>query len=306
MTRKSSWWAVTASVAAHLAVLAAAIWLMAPFAVTPAPSMPQIELLPPLPVPSTPEEAKPSPVQIVPQSKPAPAPVAAKVPVTLPSPPETRHEKPVKDTILPPDTKPATAQPQPKEPLQPPAAKPIDQPETPRVVHTESPQAEMELPAPPPPKPKVRMAHRAPTRQRLVANQDPQPTKTPPASAPINGNEVKKQTVIADSARPAAPAGPPPDYIGLIRARLEKVKHYPADARSRAEQGTPYVRFVLDRSGRLLSSHLEKPSGVSALDDEAEAMVQQAAPFPPFPASMQQTRLELIVPIQFLLKDADG
>ncbi|MBN8871707.1 MAG: energy transducer TonB [Rhodospirillales bacterium] len=44
---------------------------------------------------------------------------------------------------------------------------------------------------------------------------------------------------------------------------------------------------------------LQKPSGVELLDEEATALVQRAAPLPPPP---EGRRMELVVPIQFMLR----
>jgi protein TonB len=292
-------WSTGASLAIHGAALAAAIWWLAPFSVTPPPTLPQIEFLPPLPVPSTPQEAQPTPVEILRQSTPAPAPAAAPKPIEAPPEPQVAKILPEPDKTIPPDLTPKPASPV-ETPVETNAA-PAPTPDVPPVISTVSPVAEIELPKPPLPKPrpKHRPLHAAP---RAAAAKNPDLSKTLPAAASVDGRKSEKQVVVAEAAAPQRPAGPPPDYIGLIRARLENAKRYPLEARSHDEQGTPLVDFVLDRSGRLLSSRLQSSSGVSTLDAEAIAMVGRAAPFPPFPPSMVRDRLELVVPIQFMLK----
>ena len=61
------------------------------------------------------------------------------------------------------------------------------------------------------------------------------------------------------------------------------------------------MRFRLARDGRVLSSRLERPSGDAALDNEVLAMVQRAAPLPPFPAEMAGETVEMIAPVVFSL-----
>jgi len=168
--------------------------------------------------------------------------------------------------------------------------------ETPPLIAGASQQDEQPAPRKPPPKLKQQIA------PRPLPIKEADSTQAPPAAAPNNGNETKSQTVLAETASLSQPAGPPPDYIGLIRARLEQVKRYPPEARRERQEGTVTMRFTLDRSGRVLSSHIQRSSGAVDLDEEATQMVDRAAPFPPFPRSLERSTLDLMVPIEFVLK----
>jgi protein TonB len=67
-------------------------------------------------------------------------------------------------------------------------------------------------------------------------------------------------------------------------------------------EGTTLLYFVMDREGKVLDFRIQKSSGFDLLDHEVEAMIQRAQPLPQMPDSMSQERLELVVPVQFLLR----
>jgi protein TonB len=83
---------------------------------------------------------------------------------------------------------------------------------------------------------------------------------------------------------------------------LQSAKRYPSEAQSRREQGVATVSFSVDRNGRVLSRHLVRSSGSSALDQEVLAMVMRAQPLPSFPPAMSQSVIRLSVPIRFSLR----
>lgn len=127
----------------------------------------------------------------------------------------------------------------------------------------------------------------------------PSKTAVDAAATPVSGAKTAANTILGDAADPR-PAGPPPDYIGLIRARLEKVKRYPATARNAGREGTVLLSFVLDRSGQVVLWTITRGSGTDALDQEVGEMIQRAT-FPPFPAAIDHDRLQLLVPVEFSL-----
>lgn len=92
------------------------------------------------------------------------------------------------------------------------------------------------------------------------------------------------------------------NYFGQIVARLERVKRYPEQERRRGREGTVLVRFVLAREGAVLACHIERGSGLEALDQEVLRMVKKAAPFPPFPETIQRDQLVLVIPVAFNLR----
>ncbi len=71
-----------------------------------------------------------------------------------------------------------------------------------------------------------------------------------------------------------------PTWRGLLMGRLEQAKRYPDLARYRHQQGIAYLRFTIDRDGKVLSARIEKSSGYDLLDQETLALIQRAQPLP--------------------------
>ncbi len=88
------------------------------------------------------------------------------------------------------------------------------------------------------------------------------------------------------------------NYAGLVSAHLRRHQQYPADARSRGDQGTASVTFTLDAGGRVTAARLARSSGVSSIDSEVTAMVRRASPFPAPPAGRS---VSFTVPVNFRL-----
>jgi protein TonB len=88
--------------------------------------------------------------------------------------------------------------------------------------------------------------------------------------------------------------------LGLLSAWLESHKHYPDSARLRGEEGRAVLHFEVDRSGRVLDFAVVKSSGYADLDAAIEVMMRGAT-LPPFPASMNQSRIPVSVTIRFSL-----
>ncbi|SHL52846.1 protein TonB [Sphingobium sp. YR657] len=120
----------------------------------------------------------------------------------------------------------------------------------------------------------------------------PQPEK-PMAPAPEPAAAPAHTTPAANSA--------PDSWEGQVLAALSKERRYPNAARVRRQQGVPYIRFVMDRSGRVLSCRLERSSGYAALDREAVALPNRAQPLPRPPADRRGETIELVVPVEFFM-----
>lgn len=88
------------------------------------------------------------------------------------------------------------------------------------------------------------------------------------------------------------------NYAGIVSAHLRRHQQYPADARSRGEQGTATVSFNLDGGGRVTSERLVRGSGIASLDQEVQAMVRRSSPFPAPPSGRAQS---FTVPVSFRL-----
>ena len=83
---------------------------------------------------------------------------------------------------------------------------------------------------------------------------------------------------------------------------LNKHKKYPHEARKNGHEGVANVSFTIDRSGKIISSHLEKSSGSDLLDQEAIEVLNRASPFPTPPPDVPNLTINLSLPIQFRIK----
>jgi len=87
-----------------------------------------------------------------------------------------------------------------------------------------------------------------------------------------------------------------------LAAHIEHFKRYPAEARSRGDQGTAKVAFTIDHGGRLLMSRIVQSSGSAALDNETLAMLARAQPMPRPPDQLSTAELTFVVPIRFNIR----
>lgn len=85
---------------------------------------------------------------------------------------------------------------------------------------------------------------------------------------------------------------------------LTKSKRYPPDALDHRAAGTVIVSFAIDRTGRLLESHIKKSSGFDLLDNEAIDALNRAQPFSPLPTEYPQTQIKLDIPMSFTFENA--
>jgi protein TonB len=98
-----------------------------------------------------------------------------------------------------------------------------------------------------------------------------------------------------------APPGTSRAYAARVRSWLFAHKIYPRRARMRREEGIVRVRFIIDRAGVLLEGQIIQSSGRPSLDDEANAMMQRASPYPKAPRDIPGDRIEFTAPIEFML-----
>jgi protein TonB len=101
---------------------------------------------------------------------------------------------------------------------------------------------------------------------------------------------------------PQVASNVPDTWEGRVLAALHKERRYPRAAMARRQQGVPYIRFVMDREGKVLSSRLERSSGFPELDREAVALARRASPLPKPADDKPGDTLELVVPVEFFLK----
>lgn len=125
-----------------------------------------------------------------------------------------------------------------------------------------------------------------------------------PEEAPDPGPPIERATAPERKPAPSAPkqSTAKPTWEGAVLAALNKAKRYPREASSRRQQGVPYIRFLMDRDGKVLSSRLERSSGFAVLDDEAVSLPRRAAPLPKPPDDVVGNTIELVVPVEFFMR----
>ena len=92
-------------------------------------------------------------------------------------------------------------------------------------------------------------------------------------------------------------------YFSVIRDQIQHTANHRAWAAGTPAEGVIYVRFVLASNGAIRSTGVvgDKSTGSMALRNVAMQIVQTAAPFPPFPPSLQDPSKDVVVPLEFLL-----
>lgn len=155
------------------------------------------------------------------------------------------------------------------------------------------------------------------TQKRQEEAEDGQPTEAMDAreqeAAPSQAaaaSVAAAPMALATDERAAAPAegsvseaqSLPPGWQKAVMAHLGRHKRYPIEARQKRLEGEVLLRFVMDRTGKIRSASLTKPSGTAILDAEALAMLVRAQPLPPLPTQVRGEQVELVVPINYRLK----
>jgi periplasmic protein TonB len=179
-------------------------------------------------------------------------------------------ESPTPDTAtaapreVPPDTTELSLLPQPEKPLEPKAeAKPV-----PKTEKTAPPKSvKNAAPA------KERRRIDAPTKDRAVTQAKASTPSTAANSVGIGRSDAST------------------NYPGTVRAHLSRYQQSLGSS-----QGTAIVSFTLGGNGAVGGVRLARASGVAAIDQEVQAMVRRASPFPPPPAGAMRS---FTIPISF-------
>lgn len=167
------------------------------------------------------------------------------------------------------------------------------------------PAAPPEPPSEQPPGPKQKVETPQPKIERRI---EETPAPNPEVAIPVPPPEPLR-SVVETTAPPVLPLPPAPRlssgqpiWEGQVLGRLNQFKRFPSAAQRLRQQGVPYIRFVIDREGKVLSSRLERSSGFRSLDEEAVALPKRAQPLPKPPADVGGQTLELVVPVEFFIR----
>ncbi|TBU95792.1 energy transducer TonB family protein [Stutzerimonas kirkiae] len=175
------------------------------------------------------------------------------------------------DQLLPPEP-----EPEPEPPAPEPEPEPLPEPD---------PEPVVELP-PPPPKPKPKPPEPKPQPPKPVA---PKPQVAKPAPAPV---APQPAPAAKPAPAPAAVQAPKVDiaalessYIAALYAELEKYKQYPRGREASLQRpvGDVVVWLLIDRSGKVLDSGIEKKASNLLLNRAAQASLRRIEKVRPFP-----------------------
>jgi protein TonB len=212
-----------------------------------------------------------------------------------------------------------TEQPKPEE-AKPEEPKPAQAEQKPAVAMVETPMPDTATAkpqqAPPPPPTEVTLLPQ-PEEKPVEKKAEPKPVQAAPPKPVKDAKPAQEPRRIAaptreNAAREAKAATPSTaannvgvgrsdrdtNYPGVVSAHLRRHQQYPSDARSRGDQGTATVSFGLDGGGRVTSARLVRGSGVASIDQEVQAMVRRASPFPAPPDGRPRS---FSVPVAFRL-----
>ncbi|MGC8938271.1 MAG: energy transducer TonB, partial [Thermodesulfovibrio sp.] len=82
-------------------------------------------------------------------------------------------------------------------------------------------------------------------------------------------------------------------YLERLKEKIERVWQYPPQAAERGIYGDLYIRFTINKKGKLLSVELVRTSGYRMLDDAAIKALKDAEPFWPLPDDWQKDSLTI-------------
>jgi periplasmic protein TonB len=123
-------------------------------------------------------------------------------------------------------------------------------------------------------------------------------TATPTTEAPPD----EKVAAPREGASSTASSNPEQTWESLLLATMERNKRYPGLAQQRRQEDVVYVRFIVDRTGKVLSSEIERSRGYTLLEQEVIALLERSSPLPPPPAEVTGDQVEVVVPVEFFIR----
>jgi len=172
---------------------------------------------------------------------------------------------------------------------------PVEEEPREEIVQLEKVEVPLPVAKPKPPDPKKEIVKKDESKKKPVKQREQASAK----------QAVKAQAQVTQSSRNAARQSAsglfassmtPARWQSRLMAHLERRKKYPSGAKSRREEGTVYVRFRIDDSGKVLSATLARSSGWPELDNEVLSLVQRASPVPAPPPDVNKT---ITAPVKF-------
>lgn len=95
-------------------------------------------------------------------------------------------------------------------------------------------------------------------------------------------------------------------YFTAFRKQIELVWIYPSEAVEKGFQGEVQLEIVIQKNGKLGRVRILRSSGYPLLDRSMVQTIEQSAPFPPLPASMNKERLVIVGSFRYILRAFAG
>ncbi|MCR5455892.1 MAG: TonB family protein [Bacteroidales bacterium] len=90
-----------------------------------------------------------------------------------------------------------------------------------------------------------------------------------------------------------------------LRKFIAENVRYPQDAKDNNEQGTVYVKFIVDKTGKVTEPTIVRGTGCESLDEEAIRVVNTIPDFTPGRQRGQNVAVSLVMPIKFALSSTE-
>lgn len=90
-------------------------------------------------------------------------------------------------------------------------------------------------------------------------------------------------------------------YISDVLQKVNAKVRYPSRAFERKQEGFIRVQAVIDRSGNVISTSFLETSRFPLLNREASEAIFRAEPFPPIPEAISGDRIEVSIPLRFVI-----
>ncbi|QKD01190.1 TonB family protein [Mesorhizobium loti] len=230
------------------------------------------------------------------QSEPTPTPTT-----TEPTPEQVEKAEPIVE-------QPEAVAPDETEPTQTEMAEQIDRPPLdeviPDIVEAVAPDVVVPLPQPKPVEaPKDKKPVEAKARKPVDKPKPKKEKAAPPKTVAAASADAKAaaKTAAPKSAEATGRSGDSSKWDSRLRSWINRHTRYPSAARAQRAEGSAYVTFTVDSSGRVLSARLTRSSGNVDLDRAALSVLQGASvPAPPPELGGRQSRT---APFVFNLRD---
>jgi protein TonB len=90
-------------------------------------------------------------------------------------------------------------------------------------------------------------------------------------------------------------------YQDAVKSKIQHSRRYPAWAKKQGYQGVVSLRFTIFSNGQSANIFIHRSSGFTILDQEAQATIIRAAPFPEFDRRMNRDSIAIVVDVVFQL-----